>query len=138
MTDLVAVRLGPSASVTRRTLGPLAWSALEVLATRPRPFADPTVVPMSVRALGAELDVATNTAQRALRTLRDAGLVEHAQRRVIGGRFDVATYRLAIPTDVLSIDEDASSKPPIEHIELKPPSSKRSPILGQQLVLLPS
>ena len=98
------------------------------------------VVGMSVRTLARELGVAPNTAQRALRTLRAAGLVEHAQRRADGGRFDAATYRLVIPHDVLAVeaitelsdDSDHSSRS-VDRAVTQP-----APPLGQQLVLLPS
>lgn len=140
VTEVAAVRLGPSAAATRRVLGPLAWSALEVLATRPPQLGDRSVVAMSVRALAVELGVATNTAQRALRALREAGLVEHAQGRADGGRFIASGYRLAIPNDVLCVEEagHASIEQPLRSARKRPTASKPVPSLGQQLVLLPS
>lgn len=85
--------------------------------------------------------VATNTAQRALRLLRDAGLVEHSQQHRVGsGRFDAAIYRLDIPTDVLSTKQVrvASVEQPFRSEPKGPPVSKPAPLVGQQLVLLPS
>jgi len=60
------------------------------------------VADVSVRGVADELGVAKNTAHRALKALRSAGLIEHAQTRGEGGRFDACMYRLTIPDNVLS------------------------------------
>jgi DNA-binding transcriptional ArsR family regulator len=95
--------VGAAAADVRRSLGPTAWCALEVLAASPRDqVADAWIVRSSVRDLAARMGVAKNTAQRALADLRDARLVEFAQRRDGGGRFHASTYRLAVPDAVLT------------------------------------
>ena len=55
-----------------------------------------------MQTLAVELGVAKNTAHRALKTLRGAGLLEHTQARAAAGRFDTSAYRLAVPDDVLT------------------------------------
>lgn len=135
--DLV---LGAGAVALRRQVGPLAWCALEVLMARGRPASDGSVAPASVRAVADELGVAANTAHRALKTLRTAGLLEHHQSRTDAGFFGVTSYRLIVPFEALRqcsrLPELASPKP----------SRRRSPAVpsvaavdvGEQLVLLPS
>ena len=93
--------VGAAAAELRRSLGPSAWCALEVLATTPSsPGADSWTVHCSVRELATRMGVAKNTAQRALTTLRRACLVELVQRREADGRFDASVYRLTIPDGV--------------------------------------
>ena len=93
--------VGAAAAEVRRSLGPSAWCALEVLATTPpSPSADSWTVHCSVRELATRMGVAKNTAQRALTTLRRACLVELAQRREADGRFDASVYRLTVPDGV--------------------------------------
>ncbi len=55
-------------------LGPLAWAALEVLVAASRDEVDDVMAAATVREVAAELGVAKNTAHRAMRTLRSAGL----------------------------------------------------------------
>lgn len=96
--------VGSAAAEVRRSVGPTAWSALEVLATSSRNHvAGPWTVRSSVRELADGMGGAKNTAQRALATLRAARLVEFAQQRGGGGRFDASVYRLAVPDDVLTL-----------------------------------
>ncbi len=90
----------------------------------------------SVRTVAAELGVAVNTAQRAIGRLRRAGIVEHAQRRSVGGHFAGATYRVEIPTDVFEI-----ATAPNDRLPTRSPSSHRtatSSPLTEQLLLLPT
>ena len=55
---------------------------------------------VSVRGLGASLGPAKDTTARAIRRLRDAGLVTAAQQRTIVGVFDTGTYRIAVPEHI--------------------------------------
>jgi len=96
--------VGAAAADVRRSVGPTAWSALEVLATSPPSHvAGSWIVRSSVRELADGMGVAKNPEQRALATLRAARLVEFAQQRDGGGRFDASVYRLAVPDDVLTL-----------------------------------
>jgi len=98
-----AVVVGPAASEVRRTVGPVAWCALEYLAASPcLGHGDGDTVAASVRSLAAGLGVSKNTAHRAMSVLRAAGLVEPVQLRCDAGRFDAGCYRLAVSPTVLA------------------------------------
>lgn len=88
--------IGPDAGELRRTVGPLAWCALESLADRAQPGTDGLTVEASVRSLAGELGVAKNTAHRALTALIRAGVVSSTQTRDGGGRFVAGRYRLHV------------------------------------------
>src|SRR5262245_32104920 len=62
---------------------------------------DPAVI--SVRALAVELGVAPNTAQRALRLLRDRGLIHPRQGRATGGRFEHGAYHVDTPPGIFEV-----------------------------------
>jgi hypothetical protein len=98
----MTVVLGPAAPAMRRRLGPLAWCALEALHQRATQTGSALIADVSVNALSRELGVAKNTAHRALKALRSAGLLRHDQARGVAGRFDTSRYRLTVPTDVLA------------------------------------
>jgi hypothetical protein len=96
------VVLGPASPSLRRRVGPLAWCALEALHQRAVPVGGALIAEMSQNALARELGVAKNTAHRALKTLRSAGLLEHDQARGAAGRFDGSRYRLTVSQDVIA------------------------------------
>lgn len=98
-----AVVVGPAASEVRRTVGPVAWCALEYLAASPPSgHGDKDTVAASVRSVAAGLGVSKKAAHRALSVLRAAGLVEPMQSRCGTGRFDAGCYRLAVPAAVVA------------------------------------
>ena len=125
---------GGEVAALRRRVGPVAWCALEVLMTRPNVAADGVVVEASVRMVAVELAVATNTAQRALKTLRSAGVIEPAQARGAGGRFGATGYRLQLPGEIQRAlrTSPQPSRPP------RRPSKAAAANTGEQLVLVPS
>jgi len=96
------------ADETRRSLGPLAWAALEALVTDAQPRDGAAVVDTSVRQLAARLGVAKNTAHRALVALRNAGLLEPQQERSTSGRFTSGAYRLAVAPSILRLVVEAA------------------------------
>jgi hypothetical protein len=127
---------GAEVAGLRRRVGPVAWCALEVLLERGRRNGDGLVVDASVRCIAVELAVAKNTAQRALKTLRSAGLIEAAQGRSTGGRFGATRYRLNLPVDMLGAlqtNTTSSRQTP----RLPQPRSARAARAGEQLVLIP-
>jgi hypothetical protein len=129
--------IGAAAEIRRRALGPVAWAALEILATSPSSGdGEGWVVHASVRTVASRLGIAVNTAQRALRVLRDARLVENVHARAGTGRFNASSYRLQIPSDVLMV-----LTAPNDRLPTRSPSSshhaKSSPI-AEQLLLLPT
>lgn len=135
-----SVVLGRDAASLRRQLRPSAWCALEALVARGRLTADGMVAAASVRTIADDLGVATNTAHRALKTLRAVGLVEHAQSRGRAGRFDVTSYRLLVRGDVLArVPSARQSTLPRPARQQAPSARARAAVaVGQQLVLLPS
>jgi IclR helix-turn-helix domain len=137
--------VGAAAAEVRRSLGPSAWSALEVLATTPQsPSAEPWTVHCSVRELATRMGVAKNTAQRALTTLRRECLVELAQRREADGRFDASVYRLTVPNGVFNRETrqapvNRRNPPRIRRVPAVPVIAGPTAVVGEQLALpLPS
>lgn len=82
---------GRRAADLRRSLGPVAWCALESLLDRSD---DGRTSASSVRALAVDLGVAKNTAHRAIAVLVRAGIIEAAQTRGTDGRFQPGRYVL--------------------------------------------
>jgi hypothetical protein len=141
--EMATVTLGSAAPSLRRRLGPLAWCALEALYGRAQLSDGGLVTDSSLLVLAGELGVAKNTAHRAVKTLRSAGLVELEQTRNPRGRFDATTYRLAVPDDVLR-----RQLPPTPAVARPPRGARRVggrrpvavPAVGgfdEQLVLVP-
>jgi hypothetical protein len=125
---------GGEVAALRRRVGPVAWCALEALVARGRVRGDGIVVEASVRAVAVELAVATNTAQRALKTLRSAGIIELAQARGAGGRFGATTYRLHLPAEIQHALQPSLKR---SH-QPRRPSKAAAVNVGEQLVLVPS
>ena len=98
-----SVVVGAESSELRRALGPTSWVVLEELLLRSTGPADECVARVSVRSLAASLGLAKDTAARAIRRLRDSGLVTVAQQRTDAGIFDTGTYAIALPEGVTLI-----------------------------------
>jgi hypothetical protein len=131
------VTLGPAAAEWRRRLGPVAWCALEAVAEHVAPSPDDECAEVSIRTVAADLGIAPNTANRALRRLVDAGLVEPRQSRNRRGRFDAGTYRVTIPTDLLRVSVHLAEHRRPSARQPKPPRPRQlAPV--EQLVLIPS
>lgn len=110
MTELdfgVVVALGPASAsllvtagsqLARRAMGPVAWSALEVLALQARQDeAGALVVVLGVRDLAGQLGVGRDAAANALSTLRSSGVISAAQQRAGRGRFDGTRHTILLP-----------------------------------------
>jgi DNA-binding transcriptional ArsR family regulator len=107
-----AVVIGPASSELRRAIGPTSWAILEEMALRSTDVGEFRVARVSVRALASSLGLAKDTAARAIRRLRDAGLVTAVQERKQSGIFDVSTYRLSVPSEVITVfAQDAVMNP---------------------------
>ena len=107
-----SVVVGAASSDLRRTLGPTSWVVLEELLLRSSGTADECVACVSVRSLAASLGLAKDTAARAIRRLRDTGLVTVAQQRTKAGIFDTGTYVIAMPEGVsLTASPPATPQP---------------------------
>jgi hypothetical protein len=124
----------PEVAALRRRVGPVAWCALEVLVARGHLDTDGIVVEASVRLVAVELAVATNTAQRALKTLRSAGVIEPAQARGAGGRFGATSYRLHVPAEIQRALQPIAKPAPRPRRSSKAAAVKAA----EQLVLVPS
>lgn len=82
----------------RRTLGPVAWSALEVLALQARQDAAGALVAvLGVRELAGQLGVGRDAAANALSTLRSFGVISARQQRAGRGRFDGTRHTILLP-----------------------------------------
>ena len=132
-----SVVLGPMADETRRSLGPLAWAALEALVTDAHTIDGVALADTSVRQLAIRLGGAKNTAHRALVTLRDAGLLEPQQSRATSGQFAVGAYRLAVAPSILRLAVEAAA-PSGAPRPVKRRAPRRAPSPSRQLSLLSS
>ena len=132
-----SVVLGPMADETRRSLGPLAWAALEAIVTDARTVDGVQVANTTVRDMAARLGVAKNTAHRALLALRRSGLVEPLQSRSASGKFGAGAYRVAVPSSVLLFVPEVAA-PRARSRSVQSRSERRVPSPSRQLSLLPS
>lgn len=128
--------LGPLADETRRSLGPLAWAALEALVTDARPTGGVDVAVTSVRVLAARLGVAKNTAHRALAALRRSDLIEPLQSRSTSGQFASGAYRLAVSPSILRLAAEVAAPPAVSR-SARRRSPRPAPSPSRQLSLLP-
>ena len=90
----------PAAQQLRHALSPTAWLVLEELLLG----CEAGVAAVSVRQLGRSLGLAKDTAARAVRELRAAGLVAVSQRRTDAGAYDTGSYRISIPAGITIVD----------------------------------
>jgi hypothetical protein len=92
----------PGAARLRRAVGPTAWVVLEALLQNAEPTsADEYIARRSIRDLAADLGLAKDTVARALRVLRDVGLISHDQHRADAGTFDPGRYAISMPIGVV-------------------------------------
>ena len=102
--------VGAAASESRRALGPTSWMVMEELLMRSTGPADACIASVSVRTLAASLGLAKDTVCRAIRRLRDAGLVTVAQLRTVAGIFDTGTYLITVP-DCIALNAPTPAAP---------------------------
>ena len=110
-SPLPSVVVGAAASELRRALGPTSWMVLEELLLHSTGPADACAAQVSVRALAASLGLAKDTVGRAIRRLRNAGLVTVAQQRTDAGIFETGNYLIAVP-DCITLTAPTQSSPP--------------------------
>ena len=100
----------------RRTVGPLAWVLLEVLASNSEPGAGSTRVRYSSRSLAEEVGVSKDSVARALRVLTEAGVVFRVDHRdELSGRFVATSYAVdlqAAGLEVVAVSQDGDPVPP--------------------------
>jgi DNA-binding IscR family transcriptional regulator len=95
--------LGPRAHVLRAYVGPTAWVVLEAMMQCSIGDGDRVVAQVSIRSLASSLGLAKDTAARAVRRLRDLGIIDAVQARSKSGAFEAGSYRLAVPVACLSV-----------------------------------
>ena len=132
--------VGPAAHELRRHVGATSWVVLEEMMQATTGPADRPVAEVSIRSLAASLGLAKDTVTRAVRRLRDVGVIEIEQRRSERGLFQTGVYRLAAPTSCLTIGASTTQrsrtspkKPP-----RRTPSTTPSSDSGQLALSFPS
>ena len=114
--------LGPRAHELRRRIGPNAWVLLEEMMQRSTGDRDHVVAQVSIRSLAASLGLARDTVARAVRRLRDLGVVVAEQARSESGLFESGSYRLAVPAACLSIAR--APQPSVAPPSAPPPAAR--------------
>jgi hypothetical protein len=98
-----AVTVLPGAAHLRRVVGPTAWVVLETLLHDAEPTGtNEYITHRSIRDVAAEAGLAKDTVARAIRALREVGLISHAQCRTGAGTFDPGSYAISLPNDVVT------------------------------------
>jgi DNA-binding transcriptional ArsR family regulator len=116
-SPLHSVVVGAAASELRRALGPTSWMVLEEMLLCSTGPVDACVASVSVRALAASLGLVKDTVGRAIRRLRDAGLVTVVQQRTVAGIFDTGTYLIAVPDCITVIAPTPSARMPRARVD---------------------
>lgn len=106
--------LGPRAHELRAYVGSTAWVVLEEMMQRSTGDGDHVVAEVSIRSLAASLGLAKDTVARAVRRLRDLGVIHAEQPRSDSGVFQTGSYRLEAPTVCLTVDTSTTTnhRPP--------------------------
>ena len=101
--------LGPRAHELRAYVGSTAWSVLEEMMQRSAGDGEQLVAQVSIRSLASSLGLAKDTIARAVRRLRDLGVIHAEQRRSDSGVFQTGSYRLDVPTVCLTVDTSTTT-----------------------------
>jgi DNA-binding transcriptional MocR family regulator len=101
--------LGPRAHELRSYVGSTAWAVLEEMMQRSTGDGDQVVAEVSIRSLGSSLGLAKDTVNRAVRRLRDLGVIHAEQHRSASGVFQTGSYRLDVPTACLTVDTSTTT-----------------------------
>ena len=102
--------LGSSSIALRRMLGPTAWIVLEEIALRSTVVGERRVARVSIRTIAGSLGIAKDTAARAVRRLRAAGVVTGVQQRTAAGVFDTGVYVICVAPEIIAV-KMSSTKP---------------------------
>lgn len=100
-----SVVVGPKAPELRRYVGSTAWVVLEEMLQVATGPAHQLTAEVSVRSLGASLGLSKDTVARAVRRLRDLGVIHAEQQRSANGVFETGRYRLDVPVACLAVHE---------------------------------
>jgi len=116
--------LGPKAHELRAFVGSTAWSVLDEMMQRSTGDGDHVVAQVSIRSLASSLGLAKDTVNRAVRRLRDLGVIDAVQARAESGVFEAGSYRLAVPVACISVA--CPSQPSVAPSAPRPSSARRS------------
>ena len=116
--------LGPRAHDVRAYVGSTAWAVLEEMMQRSTGDGDQVVAQASIRSLASSLGLAKDTVARAVRRLRDLGVIVAAQPRSESGVFEAGSYRLAVPVACMSVA--CPSQPSVSPSSVRSSSARRS------------
>ena len=116
--------LGTKAHELRAYVGPTAWAVLEEMMQRSAGHGDHVIAQVSIRSLASSLSLAKDTVNRAVRRLRDLGVIAAVQARSESGAFEAGSYRLAVPVACISVV--CPSQPSVASSAARPSSARRS------------
>lgn len=99
-----AIVVDARSSQLRRQVGPTAWMVLEemLLLSHMSASGSARIACVSTRGLASSLGLAKDTVARAIRQLRDTGLVSAEQRRTDRGVFESGSYWIVVPEGITS------------------------------------
>jgi DNA-binding Lrp family transcriptional regulator len=116
--------LGTKAHELRAYVGSTAWAVLEEMMQRSTGHGEHVVAQISIRSLAASLGLAKDTVNRAVRRLRDLGVIEAVQVRSEAGAFEAGSYRLAVPVACISVAR--RPQPAVASSAARPSAARRS------------
>ena len=111
-TSARAIVVEASSSELRRVLGPTPWMVLEEMLRHSKGTVDGRTAQVSVRSLAATLGLAKDTVARAVVRSARTGVVVAVQSRASTGAFKAGTYRIVVPSDVLTIAPTTNDQSP--------------------------
>ncbi len=101
--------LGLRAHELRAYVGSTAWVVLEEMMQCSTGDGDHVVAQVSIRSLASSLGLAKDTVNRAVRRLRDLGVIQAEQPRTDSGVFQTGSYRLDVPSVCLTVDTSTTT-----------------------------
>ena len=131
-----AIVVGPKGHELRRYVGAMSWVVLEEMMQAAAGPTDRLVAQVSIRTLAASVGASKDTVTRAVRRLRDLGVVDAEQARSEAGSFRAGSYRLCVPAACLALEPGslpAEAAPAARPSPSRRTSSRRS---ADQLSLL--
>ena len=102
----------------------MAWVVLEEMMQRSTGDGDLVIAQVSIRSLVSSLGLAKDTVARAVRRLRDLGVIAAAQARSESGVFEAGSYRLSVPVACVSVV--CPSQPSVASSARRPSAARRS------------
>jgi DNA-binding transcriptional MocR family regulator len=114
--------LGPKAHELRAYVGSTAWAVLEEMMQRSTGHGEHVIAQISIRSLASSLGLGKDTVNRAVRRLRDLGVIDAVQAE--SGVFEAGSYRLAVPVACISVA--CPSQPSVASSAARPSAARPS------------